>query len=356
MMIMEQNKAPLPTGMNPTMSLLTLLMLNGNNQPLTTLSPLYLVVSFKSLFDSSLTQIALSSLYYSLLLSIIMSALNIGEIYATAIDTTIKPLAGDAPDNLETLVDTVKDRLIASRLLSVDFVPIILRKLYERDGGNNTAAHVDELLASVNASHALDDHAMQAGTGCIASDDQQAQQVQDGARFYLLSLTLTAAQLRYYDHFYADTALMSNFRETIVPAEIPDDQQVHVRYVGCTEAATPQQRHQSDMDANLQMRLGNFLTSCAQVLDMDLDWQVYEVPALFVLAEDEAINQTLVDATEQVFSWIYTLSIWRGKRLIALYNKAVTIIHNLLLYVFDVDSYLVLNNETTLHITDRAML
>lgn len=101
-MIMGQNKAPLPTGMNPTMSLLTLLMLNDNNQPLTTLSPFYpvVVVSFKSLFDSSLTQITLSSLYHSLLLSIIMSALNIGEIYATALDTTFEPLPGDAPDIL----------------------------------------------------------------------------------------------------------------------------------------------------------------------------------------------------------------------------------------------------------------
>lgn len=233
-----------------------------------------------------------------------MSALNIGEIYATALDTTFEPLAGDAPDNLEILVDLVKDRLVASRLLSVDFVPTILRRLYERDGVANTVAHVNELLAIANGSHTLDDNALQAGTGCILSNDQQAQQVGDGARFYIRSLTLTAAQLREivndYDQFYADPTLVSNFREIIVPAEILDDQQVHVRYVGCTEATTPQQRHQSDMDVNLQTRLGNFLASCARVLDMDMDWQVLEVPASFVPAEDGAIDQTLVDATEQV--------------------------------------------------------
>lgn len=35
-------------------------------------------------------------------------------------------------------------------------------------------------------------------------------------------------------------------------------------------------------------------------MKMQLDWQVYKVPALFVAAEDGTINQELVDASEQV--------------------------------------------------------
>lgn len=119
-------------------------------------------------------------------------------------------------------MDIVKDRLVASRLVSVDFVPTALRQLSEKRWCPTVATHVNELLAIANGSHALNDNALQTATGCIISDDQQAQQVQDGARFYIRSLTLTAGQLGViindYDHFYADSALATAFRKHIVSA------------------------------------------------------------------------------------------------------------------------------------------
>lgn len=172
-----------------------------------------------------------------------MTDLNIGEIYATALDTTFVPIPGDPPDNWETLVDLIKDRIIASKLLSVDYVSPVLRKIVDRDGVLNAPQHIDPVLDLANGSHLLDDNALQASTGCVISNQQEVQQVENGARFYIRSLTLTAGQLRAilldYEQHFADTILVDAFREQIVPEQIQDAQPVYVRYVGCTEARTP---------------------------------------------------------------------------------------------------------------------
>lgn len=65
-------------------------------------------------------------------------------------------------------------------------------------------------------------------------------------------------------------------------------------YVGCTIASTPLEREQSDANAVLQTRLGNFLQA-AQAANPPLHFNVYEVPTLRLHGE-----HALVDTNEQV--------------------------------------------------------
>lgn len=86
---------------------------------------------------------------------------------------------------------------------------------------------------------------------------------------------------------------MQAFNNSIL-AGIQGNQDVFVRYIGCTTASSPQEREQTDANAMLQTRLGNFMQA-SQAAGHPLQFDVYELPCLHIPGD-----HALVDVHEQV--------------------------------------------------------
>lgn len=219
----------------------------------------------------------------------------------------LAPILDERPDDWEQLVRLVTNRLITSRMLSMHHVSDLLQPMITVQGvGLDNARLRALLLLAQNSALRNDVHIMYC-TGCFLVAEANADQVEDGARFYIRSMHFTRDQLQavleVYEQQYADPQLCQNYLEML--ANSPQVNDFYIRYAGCTEASNPLERHRSDLEALPQTRIGNFLTAMQQA-NVEPAFQVFEVPSLFVpAAQGGGINQELVDASEQLLIHLF---------------------------------------------------
>lgn len=227
---------------------------------------------------------------------------DIAEIVNTATNQ-VQPLLDERPDEWMRLVRLVTDRLITSRMLSMEYVEDLLRPMITVQGIGIDIARLHALLELAQNSALRNNIHMMYCTGCVLVPEENAAAVVDGARFYVRSMHFTRDQLQavltLYEQQFADPQLCQNYADMM--AGSPEVNDFYIRYVGCTEASNPQNRHRTDLEVLPQTRLGNFFQAMDQA-NVHQAFQVLEVPSLFVAAPT---NQELVDATEQILIHLF---------------------------------------------------
>ncbi|CDH59006.1 predicted protein [Lichtheimia corymbifera JMRC:FSU:9682] len=155
-----------------------------------------------------------------------------------------------------------------------------------QDGGLHNASFL-ALLALARNSALCDNVHMMICTGCFLVTEENAAGVEDGARFYVRSMHFTRDQLQavlaVYEQQFADPQLCQNYANMLAGA--PNINNFYIRYIGCTEASDPENRHRTDLEALPQTRLWNFFCS-------------HE-------SSQPPTNQGLVDATEQILIHLF---------------------------------------------------
>lgn len=231
---------------------------------------------------------------------------DITDIFNAA-SIQLPPILDERHDDWEQLVQLVTNRLITSRMLSMPLVSDILQPMVTVEGVGLDLAKLRALLLLAQNSAIRNDVDMMYCTGFEQVPEAAPDQVAAGSRFYVRSMHFTRDNLQdvlaVYEEQYADTQLCDNYTEMLDNS--PDVEHFYIRYVGCTEATTPDERHRSDLDTLPQTRIGNFMNAI-QEANLNPDFHVFEIPSLFVpAAQGVPTDQGLVDATEQILIHLF---------------------------------------------------
>lgn len=154
----------------------------------------------------------------------------------------------------------------------------------------NSLATSDEVLSYTLASTIIGDTPSAATTS------------QDDTVYYIRSISMEVQEaLRVTDSYrdlYFDDAYCDGLIQEL--EKVKDGQKVYFRYVGCTSATTPEERHQDDIKAKISTRFGNFYSILTSVREANVCiHQLNLLTVQGVLGKASDHQRVLVDSTEQ---------------------------------------------------------
>lgn len=199
----------------------------------------------------------------------------------------------------QQLYELIRDRACESQI-EIGALEQVICSLIQPAAGATIPAILTLAQNSLQTSDVVLSKALQ--STIIEDIPSAATTSQDNTVYYIRSISMVVEEAlrltdKYRDTFY-DDAYCDVLLEML--AAVPDNQIVYFRYVGCTSASTPQERHLDDIQSNIPTRFGNFYSILSSYRGAELC--IHQIDPLTVkgeLGKASDSQRVLIDSTEQ---------------------------------------------------------
>lgn len=196
------------------------------------------------------------------------------------------------------LYELIEERVSESQI-EIPCLKKVIGKLLEDQGVTVGAL----LNLAQNSLTTPDDVLSQALSSQVsANPPKETKSNKESTVYYIRSITFSVEVMITATNRYKDAYLDDAYCDDLLQEleKVPKGTDVYLRYVGCTSATTPVERHQEDVSSNISTRFGNFHQIMAAFGEVPTT--IHELPLLTVEGElgkatDE--QRHMIDGTEQ---------------------------------------------------------
>ncbi|KAI7878814.1 hypothetical protein K492DRAFT_179528 [Lichtheimia hyalospora FSU 10163] len=181
---------------------------------------------------------------------------------------TVDPTEEQALSDLEVitqeneLYELIKDRACESQI-EISTLEQVISKLIPPGGASigalldlarNSLTTPDDALSHVLSSTIIEESPLPATTS------------QKDTVYYIRSISMEVKEAIRLTNIYRDASYDDDFCDDLLQEleKVPAGDNVYMRYVGCTSATTPQERHQDDIKAKIRTRFQHFYNTLIQ--------------------------------------------------------------------------------------------